>query len=217
MTNYAGNPHVSDFTINVKGGLINKTCTLQRTASHLKCPFTGLLSGSKYTVRAVACNTNQGVCSKTSKLTTWTIPQGMVFTDLFGAAPPIHEFCFKHYISAPAFVLHQKNLSAVVVEVQKPDEDLAIALYRAKIKNGSPKQACTIMACINPLICEISGLMLGANYTVEVKACVWGESSCSAGTELGVSVKPTGKWKTMLHFGHSIQNSGFDSDTVVPH
>ncbi len=46
---------------------------------------------------------------------------------------------------------------------------------------------------------------------------MWGESSCSAGTELGVSVKPTGKWKTMLHFEHFIQNSGFDNDSVVPH
>ncbi len=78
-----------------------------------------------------------------------------------------------------SFSLHAKKLSAVVVEVLKPEEDPTISLYRAKFKNGSPKQACKIKACINPLTCEINGLTLGANYTVELKACVFDENGYS--------------------------------------
>ncbi len=78
-----------------------------------------------------------------------------------------------------SFSLHAENLSVVVVEVLKPEEDPAITLYRAKVKNGSPKQACKIKACINPLTCEINGLTLGAIYTVELKACVFDENGYS--------------------------------------
>ncbi len=120
---------------------------------------------------------------------------------------------FEHYIAAPSFSLHEKNLSAALVEVQQPEEDPAITLYRAKVKNGSPQQACTIMACINPLTCEISGLTLGANYTVEVKACVSDENGCSEKTESDFSIKPTGKWKAKLYCKHSIYVFGF---TTVP-
>ncbi len=79
LANYVGNPLVSTFLVYVKGGLINRTCILQRTARPLKCPFADLLSGSQYTVRAVACISSVEICSKTTTLTTWTIPQGKCF------------------------------------------------------------------------------------------------------------------------------------------
>ncbi len=97
------------------------------------------------------------------------------------------------YITAPSFTLNEINMSAVVVEVQRPEEDPAIQLYRANIKNGTPEQACTILACIPPLTCEIRNLTIGTSYTVEVKACVPGENACSASKEKGFSIKPPGK------------------------
>ncbi len=89
--------------------------------------------------------------------------------------------------------MNEINRSAVVVEVQRPEEDPAIQLYRANIKNGTPEQSCTILACVPPLTCEISGLMLGENYTIEVKACVPGENACSASQEKGFLINPPGK------------------------
>ncbi len=87
LANYAGNPLVNVFVVSVKGGLINRTCTLQRTATPLKCPFEHLLSGSQYTVRAVACMSSFEICSKTTNLTTWTIPQGKLFCCYFEFVP----------------------------------------------------------------------------------------------------------------------------------
>ncbi len=66
---YGGNPYVTLFTVNVKGGSVNETCYLQRHAKPLKCSFTGLYSGSQYTIRAVACTTRQHVCSQATKKT----------------------------------------------------------------------------------------------------------------------------------------------------
>ncbi len=102
-------------------------------------------------------------------------------------------FYFVPFLTAPSFTLNEINMSAVVVDVQRPEEDPTIQFYRANIKNGIPEQACTILACIPPLTCEISNLTLGTNYTIEVKACVPGENACSASKEKGFSIKPPGK------------------------
>ncbi len=79
LSAYIGNPQVSSFNIHIKGGLINRTCTLNRHSSPLTCSFTGLMSGSQYTVRAAACLPDQLGCSETTKLTTWTIPSRKPF------------------------------------------------------------------------------------------------------------------------------------------
>ncbi len=79
LAHYTGNPYADVFLVNVKGGSINETCTLQRGASPLRCPFTGLFSGSQYTIRAIACMPNQQGCSHATKTTAWTIPHGKGF------------------------------------------------------------------------------------------------------------------------------------------
>ncbi len=52
------------------------------------------------------------------------------------------KFYYEPYFTAPSVTLHERNMSAVVIEVQRPEEDPAIQLYSAKIKNGTPEQAC---------------------------------------------------------------------------
>ncbi len=80
LSAYTGDPHVSSFIVNVKGIFINKTCSLSRQTSPLACHFTGLASGSQYTIRARACFPEQLVCSEPSKHTTWTVPTGKFIT-----------------------------------------------------------------------------------------------------------------------------------------
>ncbi len=82
LASYAKNTQVSFFRIGLTGGSINETCTLQRAAETLNCPFAGLFSGMQYTMRAVACMPNQQGCSKVTKTTTWTIPQGMPYSTI---------------------------------------------------------------------------------------------------------------------------------------
>ncbi len=77
-----------------------------------------------------------------------------------------------------------------MVEVERPEEDPAIQLYRAWIKNGTPEQSCTIMACIPPLQCAIPHLAPTTNYAVEVKACVPGKRACGAIKEEEFTLKP---------------------------
>ncbi len=79
---YGGNPYVTLFTVNVKGGSVNETCYLQRHAKPLKCSFTGLYSGSQYTIGAVACTPRQQMCSQATKKTAWTIPQRKEFQQI---------------------------------------------------------------------------------------------------------------------------------------
>ncbi len=51
-----GNPQVSSFIVDVKSGFINKASSLSRYARPLVCFFTGLMAGSRYTLRAFACS-----------------------------------------------------------------------------------------------------------------------------------------------------------------
>ncbi len=83
--------------------------------------------------------------------------------------------------------------SSALVEVERPEEDPAIQLYKATVKNGSPHQSCTIMACIPPLKCQINNLTSGTTYVVAVKACVPGENVCSTSTEQTVVITPKGE------------------------
>ncbi len=81
-----------------------------------------------------------------------------------------------------------------MIKVERPEDDLAIQLYRVSVKNGSPDQVCTIMACIPPLSCQINNLTRGANHTFEVKACVPGNDVCSTSTEQILTLKPNGEY-----------------------
>ncbi len=80
LSAYTGNPQVSSFILHMKGGLINKTCSLSRHSSPLTCHFTDLMSGYQYTIRAIACLPEPFGCSETAKLTAWTIPSRKCFT-----------------------------------------------------------------------------------------------------------------------------------------
>ncbi len=42
------------------------------------------------------------------------------------------RFYYEPYFTAPSVTLHERNMSAVVIEVQRPEEDPAIQLYSAK-------------------------------------------------------------------------------------
>ncbi len=96
------------------------------------------------------------------------------------------------FFSAPSIILTEKYPSTVIVEVELPEEDPAIQLYRVTLENGNANQSCTILAYSSPLTCEISDLTPGASHTVEVKACIRGDSVCSTRKETFV-VKPPGE------------------------
>ncbi len=49
---------------------------------------------------------------------------------------------------------------SAVVKVDQLEEDPAIQSYEVDIKDGSPGQACTILAYIFPLQCQINNLAL---------------------------------------------------------
>ncbi len=89
--------------------------------------------------------------------------------------------------------MHEVYPSSVMVEVEEPEEDPAIQLYKVSVKNGSPDQSCTILACTPPLKCQIDNLTLATAYLVEVKACVPGDDVCSTRTEQNVVITPTGE------------------------
>ncbi len=89
--------------------------------------------------------------------------------------------------------MQKASPSSALVEVERPEEDPAIQLYKATVKNGSPDQACKIMACIPPLKCQINNLTSGATYLVAVKACVPNGDVCSTSTEQNVVITPKGE------------------------
>ncbi len=97
------------------------------------------------------------------------------------------------FFVAPSVIVHEMYPSSVMVEVEQPEEDPAIQLYKVSVKNGSPDQACIIMACIPPLKCQINNLTLATTYAFEVKACMPGDGVCSASTERNVVIKPRGE------------------------
>ncbi len=80
LRGYIGNPQVSSFIIDVKSGFINKTWCLSRYARPLVCFFTGLVPGSHYTIRAVACSSQHLGYSDTTKIATWTKPSCKAIT-----------------------------------------------------------------------------------------------------------------------------------------
>ncbi len=96
------------------------------------------------------------------------------------------------FFSAPSIILTEKYPSTVIVEIEQPEEDPAIQLYRVTLENGNPNQTCTILAYSSPLTCEINDLTPGASHTVEVKACIRGDDVYSTRKET-FAVKPPGE------------------------
>ncbi len=93
--------------------------------------------------------------------------------------------------------------SAAMVEVERPIEDPSIQLYQVRLRNGAADQACTLLACLPPLKCQINNLTLAEGYTVEVKACVPGDNVCSTTTEQTFLIKPKGKASNECRGVHS--------------
>ncbi len=73
--------------------------------------------------------------------------------------------------------------SSVGVQIPEPEQDNAIKLYQAYVKDGRPEQACVIKIGDDPLLCTISGLSAERDYTVCVKACARGSNGCGVALE----------------------------------
>ncbi len=73
--------------------------------------------------------------------------------------------------------------SSVGVQIPEPEQDNAIKIYKAFVKDGAPEQACVIKIGDDPLLCTISGLSAAHAYTVGVKACARGSNGCGAALE----------------------------------
>ncbi len=73
--------------------------------------------------------------------------------------------------------------SSVGVKLEESKENNVIKRYEAYIKSGRPEQMCILNANEDPLLCTISGLSPAHDYTVGVKACVYGSNRCGAAVE----------------------------------
>ncbi len=73
--------------------------------------------------------------------------------------------------------------SSAGVKLEEPKENNVIKRYEAYVKDGTPEQACVIIASEDPLVCTISGLSPIHAYTVGMKACVHGSNGCGPALE----------------------------------
>lgn len=71
----------------------------------------------------------------------------------------------------------------------------AIALYAASAKESVPPRACSVAAGVGTLMCSITELSPGTNYTIEGRTCLPNEKGCSSSVEKGVWTKPSGNYR----------------------